>query len=177
MTTAENTVTALPSEVKLTLTPRQTENFWKKVSKAPRPKGCWEWTAAKSKKGYGFFGFGLRTYHAHRVAYRLCVADITSEVQVLHTCDNPPCCNPAHLFPGTNQDNVDDKMAKGRHNPGRGENNGGGGKLTWPDVRAIRAMRATEGMSQQAIADRFGVSQCLVGLILRNKLWREDEHQ
>lgn len=73
--------------------------------------GCWNWVGAvANKKGYGSF-FGDR---AHRVSYRTFKGEIPSDKHVLHRCDNPSCVNPEHLFLGTNKENIDDKMLKGR---------------------------------------------------------------
>jgi hypothetical protein len=90
------------------------ELFWAKVA---RGADCWEWGGARNTSGYGWFRFGPdRTpTGAHRVAYELSNGPIPDGLAVLHRCDNPPCVNPAHLFLGTNQDNVTDKVNKGRH--------------------------------------------------------------
>lgn len=88
--------------------------FWAQVR---RDEACWEWQAARNSGGYGWFRFGpsRTSTGAHRVAYELVNGPIPAGLGVLHRCDNPPCCNPAHLFLGTNQDNVTDKVNKGRH--------------------------------------------------------------
>ena len=88
--------------------------FWRKIQKTT---GCWLWTAAKNKKGYGIFGLGKQTDKAHRIAWRLIVGPIPAGLFVLHKCDVPNCVNPAHLFLGTNLDNVKDMIAKGRNSP------------------------------------------------------------
>lgn len=71
---------------------------------------CWTWRATKTSGGYGFF----RKYSAHRIAYFLASGIDPGNAQVCHSCDNPCCCNPAHLFVGSHNDNMADKMAKGR---------------------------------------------------------------
>jgi hypothetical protein len=71
--------------------------------------GCWEWTGYL-KKGYGWTGAGL----AHRKAYALAFGAIPAGMLVCHRCDNPRCCNPAHLWLGTNGDNIRDMARKGR---------------------------------------------------------------
>lgn len=76
--------------------------------------GCWLWTRAINANGYGSISIGGFTHSAHRIAYALHVGDITEGMYVLHTCDVRACVNPAHLFLGTQQDNVRDMHAKGR---------------------------------------------------------------
>jgi hypothetical protein len=94
---------------------------------------------------------------------------------VLHRCDNPPCVNPAHLFLGTRQDNVDDMVRKRRHwahrgVPGvRGERHGSA-KLRAADVQQIR-QRVAAGEVQQRVAEAYGVSRRLVGMIARRQVW------
>jgi hypothetical protein len=87
------------------------ERFWARVRKGPE---CWEF-AGPTRKGYGQLGVGSgRHISAHRISWELANGPIPDGMQVLHTCDNPPCVNPAHLFLGTHQDNMDDMVAKGR---------------------------------------------------------------
>jgi hypothetical protein len=87
--------------------------FWSFVDRRSAD-ACWHWTGRKTTRGYGQIqGEGSWT-GAHRRAYSLTKGEIPDGHYVCHTCDNPPCCNPAHLFIGTPQDNVDDMIAKGR---------------------------------------------------------------
>jgi hypothetical protein len=95
--------------------------FWAKVDDSAGPDACWPWTGALFRPGprgygmnYGRIKRNRRTLHAHRVAWELAHGP-TGELFVLHKCDNPPCCNPAHLFLGTAADNMADKVRKGRH--------------------------------------------------------------
>lgn len=172
MTTAENSVADPIDDIKLILPPHKKTAFEKWINKGTHPKGCWEWMSTRHRKGYGSFKIGKKTCKTHRISYRNYIGPLSPTIKVCHTCDNPPCCNPAHLFLGTDKDNSDDKIAKGRDRKASPENNGGGGKLTWDKVREIRRLRA-EGLSQQAIANKYGVSQPMIGLIVRNEKWIE----
>jgi hypothetical protein len=86
--------------------------FWKYVNKTD---GCWLWTGAIGGSGYGLLGVENRNVPAHRLSWQIHNGPIPDGLLVCHTCDNPPCVNPAHLWLGTNLDNARDKMAKGRH--------------------------------------------------------------
>jgi hypothetical protein len=90
------------------------ERFWAKVARKD-PTDCWEWTRAKLPKGYGQCNWRGQRMQTHRLAYILSSSqDIPAERMVLHTCDNPPCCNPRHLWLGTAKDNSADMVSKGR---------------------------------------------------------------
>lgn len=88
--------------------------FWSKVDKSGE---CWLWKSSRGPKGYGQFTVkrGSNPVLTHRLAWELTSGPIEGGLFVLHRCDNPPCCNPEHLFLGTNADNVRDMMSKGRH--------------------------------------------------------------
>lgn len=88
------------------------ERFWRKVDKRG-PDDCWEWQAGKSSFGYGAFGINGRSHRAHRVAKMLSGVDLGDQI-VRHACDNPACCNPAHLLLGTLADNNRDMWERNR---------------------------------------------------------------
>ena len=87
--------------------------FWRKVDKSGGPDACWPWMAFRNPAGYGMFGIGRKVQLAHRVSWWLEKGE-PAGMFVCHHCDNPPCCNPAHLFLGTSRDNALDAKAKGR---------------------------------------------------------------
>ncbi|GGE24185.1 hypothetical protein GCM10011345_32720 [Gemmobacter megaterium] len=137
------------------------ERFWSKVDR-PSPQSCWEWSGALNK-GYGQFHVGRSSSSvmlAHRIAYGLANGKLPEAV--CHSCDNPRCCNPAHLFGGTRADNNLDMTRKGRHakvkNAIRGEKHPQA-KLTDTEVAAIREKYARGGATQRQLAARHGVCQ------------------
>lgn len=100
--------------------PRQkplADRFWAKI-KLAGPDECWEWMGAKDKNGYGRIQVMTdgkwKTQLVHRVAYKLTKGDIPDDLGLCHRCDNPPCCNPDHHFPGTQLDNMTDAKLKSR---------------------------------------------------------------
>jgi hypothetical protein len=129
---------------------------------------CWEWTGTRGKGGYGVVVIEGTQYRASRVTLN----EYDPSVQVLHTCDNPPCVNPVHLQRGTIQENQYDKGRKGR--AAKGVLNRGGGKLKEDDVRAIRVLLASpENPTLNSIGRRFGVSGTLIAHIRDGRLWKE----
>ena len=126
------------------------ERFWSKVDTSG---SCWLWQGAKQRDGYGSFG-APATRRAHRIAYELAHGPIPVGLFVCHTCDNPGCVNPAHLFLGTHQDNMADQRAKGR---GRLGLRNGRGKLSDAQIADIRA-RFTMGERASDLAEVFGVT-------------------
>jgi hypothetical protein len=90
------------------------ERFWTKADMTGGLWSCWPWTGAVSSKGYGRFNLAGINRTASRIAWSLTNGPVPAGLQVLHTCDNPPCVNPQHLWLGTNADNAADSLAKGR---------------------------------------------------------------
>ena len=138
--------------------------FWALVEKTDT---CWVWKGKAVKSGHGLFYAATETLLAHRVSWRLHRGRIKGK-RVLHRCDNPPCVRPDHLFSGSQRENVNDAIAKGRWTmPPSGEQHHSA-KLTESDVRAIRA---TAG-SHAVVARQFGVSKRLILLIRKGRIWR-----
>jgi hypothetical protein len=95
------------------------QRFWDKVIRIPEHT-CWEWIGHQDKDGYGRLRVNYEDLRAHRVSWELHnKKKIPPKLMVLHRCDNPSCINPDHLFIGTNTDNMQDAMAKGRGAPAR----------------------------------------------------------
>lgn len=92
----------------------RTTRFWAKIDQTGGLDACWPWIGNRIAKGYGIFTYRGRNFGAHRTAYELAIGLVPNDQWVLHHCDNPPCCNPTHLFLGDAQANVDDMLAKGR---------------------------------------------------------------
>lgn len=96
--------------------------FWSHVNKSAGDSACWPWQASVNKAGYGWFRWEHRSQLAHRLAYAITFGEIPEGMYICHRCDNPPCCNPDHLWLGTHADNQRDKVAKGRQSRISGDN-------------------------------------------------------
>jgi hypothetical protein len=140
--------------------------------------GCWEWTGRRNWQGYGRYEIKNRVYAAHRVAWSVRNGPIPAGIFVCHRCDNPPCCNPDHLFLGTPEDNIRDAYQKGRlkqlHCPTERKARGSritSAKLTERDVQTIRARRRA-GASLRELSQQFGVCDATISVVSRGLLWR-----
>ena len=147
-----------------------TKRFWSKVV-IKGEDDCWEWQNATQSRGYGSLGIGKkgRTGLAHRVAYFLAYGDFPDGLCVLHKCDNRKCCNPNHLFLGTNQDNVDDKVSKARQ--AKGESHGKS-KLTIEKVKEIRSLYETGDYSFKKLGDKYKISSTNARGIVKGDYWK-----
>lgn len=158
--------------------------FWSKVDRRG-PDECWPWLAGTFRDGYGNFKAARRGLKAPRVAFFLHHGRDADALLVCHTCDNPACCNGAHLYDGTNRDNIGDAKERGRLNTACGPKHGsrtqpesrargervGSAKITAADAVEIRRLYV-EGESQPVIADRFHVTREAVSRIITGKNWR-----
>ena len=133
--------------------------------------GCWEWQKSLVD-GYGRLRVRRKLVLAHRFAFQTFIGPVPDNSMVCHTCDNPRCCNPWHLFIGDNSSNQQDRVCKGRWSAPvdlRGEHHPRA-KLSAHAVSSIR-LRASAGESQKALGVEFGISQSMVSLIVRRKKW------
>lgn len=151
------------------LTPRQLENFWKKVRKT---ETCWLWEAGKSRDGYGKFRAGVgRNLRAHRVSFALAGGKIPEGMLLCHRCDVRNCVNPDHLFVGTDSDNQSDCICKGRKVATPGEKNAMA-KLTAEMVSDMRNLYSTGRFTLAQIAGLYEVSFANVSMIVNRKSWK-----
>lgn len=173
--------------------------FWTRVSVADNDSDCWPWlgTLRSKENPYGVFRSGGRRHPSHRLAWEFTFGPIPEGMSVCHRCDNPPCCNPAHLFLGTNLDNIADRHNKGRDASGlrngkytrpaatpRGTRHGrhtkpqstargerhGFAKLSENDVRRILDAYA-RGIERKVIAQEFGVGYQAIWDITKGRSW------
>lgn len=155
------------------LSPTFATRFWKKVKKGS-PSECWIWTASLNFYGYGQISRKRSVpIRANIASWILNRGPVPKGMCVCHHCDNPACVNPDHLFIGTHQDNVDDKMRKGRYFKGpplNGEINPAS-KLVDEDVFKIRKMYALGNTTQRKIAKIFNVSQSAIWRVVTRENW------
>lgn len=134
----------------------------------PVDGSCWEWKAATSHNGYGYFALRPgEVVRAHRAAYQIFKGEEPGEV-VRHTCDNPPCCNPDHLISGDHKENTQDMLERQRHKYGSSHYNS---KLTEADVIEMRRLR-DEGVTLSELAATYEVTPTNVHYIINRKTWR-----
>jgi len=135
-------------------------------------RGCWEWMGCLSN-GYGNITWNGRQILAHVLSYKLFRGPIPAGMFVCHHCDNRMCINPAHLFCGTQADNMRDCVAKGRinRNPRRWGENHPDSKLTERQVLQMRALFGS-GVKQADLARMFGVKKYCVYAIVRRINWK-----
>lgn len=136
------------------------DRFWNKVRKSD---GCWIWTATRSQsgKGYGEYWLNGGLRQAHRCAWEDANGEIPEGMNILHSCDNRACVNPAHLYLGTQVKNCHDTRDRGRqYNT----------KLDWPAVLTIRSL-AEAGASSTDIAEWFDISRAHARKVIRGVAW------
>lgn len=152
------------------LTDKNKERFWSKVE-VTGPDDCWLWSASRvTGKEYGEIRIKGSLYKASRISYFIEFGFISDDLLCLHSCDNPPCVNPRHIFQGTDQDNMDDMYEKRRSYHPYG-NLCGKSKLKEKQVLTI-ILRCKNRENQEKIAQDYGVSRSLISHISTGKNWK-----
>lgn len=146
--------------------------FWSKVNRTDNPDECWEWTACRLPTGYGLLSWMGTTHRSNRIAWLITYGDIPDGLHVLHSCDNRACCNPNHLFLGTNLDNVHDRETKGRHHDCSGQNNSRA-KFSQSQVDEIRQRYASQKTSLRLLGREYGVAFTTIGRIVNRTTWKK----
>lgn len=159
------------------LSAEQITSFWQRVA-VKSASECWKWTGAqegegaKHGTGYGCVSFDGHQLKCHRLAYQLSRGEIAKGKLVCHTCDNPPCCNPSHLFLGTHKENDTDMRLKGRAHVERGSKRYNA-KLNEEQVAIIKAEAPFRKYGWgRAIAKRFGVGATAINNIVQGHRWK-----
>ena len=145
------------------------ERFWSKVD-VSSDNSCWNWKAGINSEGYGWFWKEKRPHIASRISWELKFGPVPENMIVCHTCDNTKCVNPSHLWLGTDQDNTDDKIKKGRDVTFKGEQHGMA-KLSEKQILEIRKELGT-GKSGYKIAKEYNVTRNLIYSIKHRRLWK-----
>lgn len=146
---------------------RTIEDVWARVQRGGADD-CWPWTGSVDRDGYGKMKVGALR-RAHRIAFYAATGTDPTGYFICHTCDNPPCCNPAHLYRGTALDNNRDIHRRGRWCDRKGARHPLA-KLSEADVLAIRRLRA-EGVLVRSIAQQFGVASSTISLVVSRSRW------
>ena len=152
------------------ITEKDIDRFFKKVAITANINKCWEWIGTTHKTGYGIFSLGYNNYYAHRMSYCITNRIDPDEKEVCHSCDNPKCVNPNHLFLGTHLENMRDCRKKDRMVSFKGAKNGCS-KLTENNVLSIRESYAYGKITQRKLANEYNVSFGLISRILKRNSW------
>jgi hypothetical protein len=171
------------------------ERFWSNV-KIGRDDECWPWQSHLDGHGYGIFFIGQKRFAAHRIALTLSIGGLNAALNSCHSCDTPICCNPRHLFAGTQADNIQDMIRKGRDGCltknklsgdrhwmrkkpeliARGER-ANKSALTEADIRAIRGeyQPQAKGANLYDLSRKYGISATTICNIVNRKTWKHVE--
>jgi len=162
----KNTVTILDK-----MSPNDKERFWSKVD-IKSEQECWPWKDGLQKNGYGYLSVGGRAgkdLPVHRIAKTLSMGEeIPTGQVVMHSCDNPPCCNPSHLESGTQSDNIKDMVDKGRS-----ATSFGGAKLNWDIVDTIRQ----SSLTGKELSEQLSIPSPTISKIRNHKTWKEENRE
>lgn len=128
---------------------------------------CWEFNGHKHDDGYGTMKVKGKTVKTHRLAYECWVGPIPEGASILHSCDNPPCINPAHLRAGSQPENIEDMVSRSRQRAGR---------LHSAEMMAeVKRLYKTGRHAQADLEQRFGLSSGTVSRLMSGKIWKELE--
>lgn len=133
-------------------------------------EGCWPWMGRLNKYGYGQLSAGNTEVLAHRAAYFLSNPEMDHSLCVMHSCDNPKCCNPAHLSLGTHSENMGDMRVKGRRKNVNTKEGNGRAKLSMDAAETIRFMR-NSGFQLKQIAEKFSVGTSTISRVCKRENW------
>lgn len=133
--------------------------------------GCWVWQGSKTSSGYGEFFVDNKLWLAHRWSWHHFIDDIPTGAVICHSCDNRACVNPHHLFAGTQKENIQDMMFKGRKNPAKGSQLPQT-KYDEELVLAAREMWEDLGYSQKEISEQLGITYSTVSSIVNRRSWK-----
>lgn len=151
-------------------TEKDIKRFWSKVDVKSEDE-CWEWMAGDDGNGYGVIRINNKNVKAHRFSYTINIGVIFDKLFVCHSCDNPSCVNPKHLWLGTNKDNSQDRDVKGRGNHPKGVAHGRT-SLSENDIIYIRETYSKGNITQKELAKQFGIVHSVVSYIVRGATWK-----
>lgn len=155
------------------VSPTLPRRFWAKVDRG-LDADCWPWLAFCNPSGYGMIRNGSHMALAPRVSWVMAHGPIADGLQVRHSCDNPPCVNPAHLSLGSNTDNVQDKVSRGRSSFAQPRKRGERHPLAKLTAVQVAKIRAADHVTGRALAEMYGVSPALICRIRKRKVWAHE---
>jgi hypothetical protein len=153
------------------------EAFFEIMGNLPESDKCIIWKGRLDRKGYGTLSVKSIKMKAHRFSYQKYIGEISEGLCVCHSCDNPSCVNPKHLWLGTSQENIMDKISKGRDiDPPKllGELNYNS-RFNEETIKLIRKEHKESKTSFTDLARRYGVTRCAISLIVKRKTWKHVE--
>lgn len=154
----------------------QVKRFWAKVAIKANDDECWEWLGSCDTHGYGNFFWNSKITVSSKIAWMYPNYVIPKGFEICHSCDNPACCNPKHLWLGTHQENMDDKMRKGRQGNikqavRRGEAHPNH-KLTQSQVDHIRQLYTQGNITLKALGELYDVDISSIHAIIKRVTWK-----